>query len=392
VAADKRGDVPMAKQSVLAILDGDRPAAPNAVLAELRGSALRLLADMADRSGDGPTAAAALEKLAAANAGEATPVARAEALYRAGELYRRGSLLEDAVRCLEAALRIADAHLPALDALELAWRERGDLERVAVVLGRKVAATRQPARQKPLLVRLGDLQAQLGRPDVARATHRRALDIDPSWRPSLRFFAQADSRSGQLAAAARTYAQLAGVLASDGGLAGEEIERDRRAAALALVDLLPALELAEDIAAARAAIAQHRELPEVAAVLRQLDAIGALDDSGERPSVRARTASELEELDDDAAGGEVPGEDEDASEDANEDANEGANDGQRQGDEDSARSDEPTGPRGRGHRRRARTGGGTHAPRPRARTSRPVSGREEPTLTHRGSDHRATAE
>ena len=85
-------------------------------------------------------------------------------MYRAGELFRRADRADDAIRCLEAALRICDTHLPALDALELAWRERSDLERVTVILGRKVAATgRHPARQKPLLSRLGDLQ------DSARA-------------------------------------------------------------------------------------------------------------------------------------------------------------------------------------------------------------------------------
>ena len=109
-------------------------------------------------------------------------------MYRAGELFRRSDRPDDAVRCLESALRISDTHLPALDALEQVWRERGDLERVSVILGRKVAATaRHPHRQKPLLSRLGDLQDQLGRPDVALATHQRALEIDATWRPSLRY-------------------------------------------------------------------------------------------------------------------------------------------------------------------------------------------------------------
>ena len=99
-------------------------------------------------------------------------------MYRAGELFRRRDRPDDAVRCLEHALRISDTHLPALDALEQVWRERGDLERVSVILGRKVAATaRHPHRQKPLLSRLGDLQHQLGRPDVAdwRVEVRRAV-------------------------------------------------------------------------------------------------------------------------------------------------------------------------------------------------------------------------
>src|SRR5262249_57520906 len=104
-----------------------------------------------------------------------------------GELVGGMDGRDDAIRCLETALRISDSHLPSLDALEVAWRERGDLERVATILGRKIAATaRQPGRQKPLLSRLGDLQDQLGRHDVALATHQRALEIDAMWRPSLR--------------------------------------------------------------------------------------------------------------------------------------------------------------------------------------------------------------
>src|SRR6185436_3908440 len=162
---------------------------------------LRLYADLAERAGDLAGAAAALESFAAL-AVDSSTTARADATYRAGELFRRADRGEDALRCMEATLRISETHLPALDSLEQMWRDRGDLERVAAILGRKVAATaRHPARQKPLLSRLGDLQAQLGRPEVALATHQRALEIDPTWRPSLRFVTIRLQDSGQLVAA-----------------------------------------------------------------------------------------------------------------------------------------------------------------------------------------------
>ena len=96
----------------------------------MRGQALRLFADLAERAGD-LAGAAARSKASPASRVESTPSARADAMYRAGELFRRAERGDDAVRCLEGALRISDTHLPALDALELAWRERGDLERVA---------------------------------------------------------------------------------------------------------------------------------------------------------------------------------------------------------------------------------------------------------------------
>ena len=187
VAADRTGDGGLAIQTL-------RPLAEDAELShatspEMRGQALRLFADLAERAGDLASAASALESFAQL-ALDSSPSARADAVYRAGELFRRAERADDAVRCLEVALRLSDTHLPALDALEAQWRDRGDLERVAVILGRKVAATaRHPHRQAPLLSRLADLQLELGRPDVALATHQRALEVDAAHEPSLKFLA-----------------------------------------------------------------------------------------------------------------------------------------------------------------------------------------------------------
>ncbi|MDX2089001.1 MAG: hypothetical protein SFX73_14185, partial [Kofleriaceae bacterium] len=237
VAADRSGDAALALATLEPIV-GDRN--PDAT-PELRGQALRLYADLAERTGDLPGAARALEHFASL-AVDSSPTARADAMYRAGELFRRAHLSNDAIRCLEEALRISDSHLPALDALETAWRERDDLERVSVILGRKVAITgRQPARQKPLLSRLGDLQEQLGRPDVALATHQRALEIDPTWRPSLRFVTLRLRDSGQLVTAAGGFAQLAGELPGDAGVDLAVIAAERKTAALALSELVAAL-------------------------------------------------------------------------------------------------------------------------------------------------------
>jgi len=190
VAADRTGDAALAVETLRPVAQqGEGTDGWSAATPEVRGQALRLFADLAERAGDLAGAASALEGFAQL-AADSTPSARADAMYRAGELFRRAERGEDAVRCLEAALRISDSHLPALDALEAQWRERGDLERVATILGRKVAATsRHPHRQLPLLSRLGDLQVQLGREDVALATHQRALEIDPAWAPSVAFVA-----------------------------------------------------------------------------------------------------------------------------------------------------------------------------------------------------------
>ncbi len=242
VGADRSGDAELALESLRALVipasDDDARATPP----EIRGKALRLYADLAERSGDLGAAATALEAFANV-AAESTPSARADAMYRAGELFRRANRPDDAVRCLEGALRISETHLPALDALELAWRERGDLERVSVILGRKVAATaRHPQRQKPLLSRLGDLQDQLGRPEVALATHQRALEIDSTWRPSLRYVTSRLQADGAIVAAVEGVAQLAGELPGDSGADGAVVGRERQLAAQALAELVGRLD------------------------------------------------------------------------------------------------------------------------------------------------------
>lgn len=240
VAADRSGDPALALSALRPLVDD--PDAARETSPELRAQALRLFADLAERSGDLGGAAAALEGFSSL-ADDSSPTARADAMYRAGELFRRAGRGEDAIRCLEAALRISDTHMPSLDALETEWRARGDIERVSVILGRKVAATgRHPARQKPLLSRLGDLQDQLGRPEVALAAHQRALEIDPTWRPSLRYVSLQLQTAGQLVAAAGGLAQLAGELAGDTGVDLAIVARERQLSASALAALIVSLE------------------------------------------------------------------------------------------------------------------------------------------------------
>src|SRR5690606_18431758 len=96
-------------------------------------------------------------------------------------------------------------------------REQGDNEQVAVVLSRKLAvAAGYPERQKAILLRLAALQEQeLGRPDVALESYRRALEIDPGCRPALAYLAARDREDGDLDAAAEAYARLAGTLAGE---------------------------------------------------------------------------------------------------------------------------------------------------------------------------------
>ncbi len=272
IAADRSGDPTLAISCLRPLVENTETI--TSISHEHRSQALRLFADLAERAGDLCGAAQALEVFASHEDGTSATI-RADAIYRAGELFRRADRGDDAIRCLESALRLSESHLPALDALELAWRDRGDLERVAVILGRKVAVTaKTPHRQKPLLSRLGDLQDQVGRPDIALATHQRALDIDPAWRPSLRYVSEHQRANGETAPAARGFAQLASELPADSGLDPAVLARDRADAIGALIALVqgalptaldeirdvvrPVLERAEadghDVAAALAAL------------------------------------------------------------------------------------------------------------------------------------------
>lgn len=227
VALERTGD----PGTAIALLDR---AAPR-LASEQAGAAYRLLADLHERRGDLEAAAAAFEAFAEHGDASVGARARADALYRAGELFRRRpGHASDAVRCLEAALRLADDHLPALDALELIERDLGEFDRVATILGRKIAASaRQPARQKALLCRLAALHVQLERPDVARVTLERALELDPAYRPALHALADLARGQGERPALAEALAAIATAAGDDG-----DAQRDRVAAALELGELL----------------------------------------------------------------------------------------------------------------------------------------------------------
>ncbi len=176
------------------------------------------------------------ESYASSKSSELSVAAQSDAWYRAGSLYRRDpECIDDAKRCLSMALTIAKDHLPALDALEQIARNEEDNERLAVILSRKVATMgRHPRRQRGLLVRLAELQDQvLNRPDVARETYRRLLEMDPDYRPALRFAAHDATQSGNLPFARDALIKLADELPSDGELSiGEEELQAQRSEAI----------------------------------------------------------------------------------------------------------------------------------------------------------------
>lgn len=250
VSADHLGD-PRAAIDVLQSIANAQSAT------ELSGQALLLLADIGEREGDLAIAASALERfgnLTNSTPATATRNARGDALFRAGEMYWRQGLAKDAVRCLEVALELSNSHVGAYELLEEIAREVEDADAALAIVARRVAATvRSPRQHKLALTRLGQLQDELGQPG-ALATHQRALEIDPLWRPSLTAVTKRALDERIVAAAATGLVQLASELPGDRQFDGALVSRQRAAAVRELGQLVVAVPPA-DLRAVRSVVA-----------------------------------------------------------------------------------------------------------------------------------------
>ena len=195
----------------------------------------RRAAELERRAGDARAAAALLATAAEDDRTGDSDVTRAELQFRAAELFRK-DVVDPAAATVayEAALRHEHDHLPALDALEASYRASGNAERVATILGRKIAATtRHPERQKALLARLAAHQLDvLGRPDAAREAYLRAVALDPGYLPAHRFLAADGEQRGDDDTARRSLAWLAAE-APEAVLDTAEDRLDERASAFA---------------------------------------------------------------------------------------------------------------------------------------------------------------
>lgn len=199
---------------------------PNDSRSNLRADAARALGKSYERANRWLDAAHVFESLAADDALEVDDDLRAEAWFRAGDMYERTTEhLDDARRCLNAALIVNPIHMPTLDALERIESASGHIERVAFILEQKIDAGGHNSRRKALLLRLAGLQReQLKRPDLANASYARALDLDPDFRPALRFIAADELNAGNLQAAAHAYERLSRELIGDAALPDEPDE------------------------------------------------------------------------------------------------------------------------------------------------------------------------
>lgn len=265
---------------------------------DIRGEAARELSELLQAGGDPAGAAAVLERMAS-DEEAASESARADAWYRGGELYAQDDTSRaDAERCLEACLRLVPDHMPALDALERIKRADGDLDRVAVILGRKIAATaRHPGRQKALLVRLAEIQGhELERADAAREAYLRALEIDPDYRPALRLSASDAEAEGDLELATELYARLSLALPGDDELPDDatSLTDERYLALRALARLAQArgdeIDLADALARLAAATHARGDIAEAERLRREVDRLSHGD---EEPPAEAPERDEV---------------------------------------------------------------------------------------------------
>ncbi|MBL4635885.1 MAG: hypothetical protein JKY56_18640, partial [Kofleriaceae bacterium] len=191
---------------------------PNDSGQQLSAQVSRVLGRVYEELGQFARAAETEESFATNTHPDIDNESRAEAWYRAGVLhYRRPDCIDEAKRCLDEALQCVSSHLPALDTLEQIANAQEDHERLAVILGRKIAPLRKhPKRQRSLLSRLAQLQEhKLGRPDVAQQTYQRILDICPDYRPALTFMEARAAAAGRSAERYQLLLKLAGKLPSD---------------------------------------------------------------------------------------------------------------------------------------------------------------------------------
>ncbi len=214
---------------------------------------------------------------------------RASRLVAAAELLRkRANRRQEAIELYERALALDPLQMAALDALEAVAAEDKDAERIAQVLGRKVAATaRRPAEQRAILGRLALLQDELGRPDAARAAWTRVLELDPAYRPALTWLAVDARTRGVVDEEAIALEKLT-------SLPTDAADPDALATALARLSQLwlQRGRAADAEAAARRALALHAREPRALAVL---DAVLAatLDDGPAAKGSHAELAALL---------------------------------------------------------------------------------------------------
>ncbi len=273
---------------------------PNASGAQLAES-WRNLAELCVRLGDYAGAAEAYESAARDERTEQGPNQRALLLVRAAELlYRRKGAAKEALARLDAALALAPDHMPSLDAFEAIHAETGNYAEVAATLWKKLQVSEDGSQQeRALLTRLLELQASvLDRPEDARQSCERLLEIDADNVPALRYRAHDALQRDDLEEAEARLARLEAIAARSASSAVADDERiaERLEVLTSLAAVRRRLGKLED---AEATVMQALVLDSGSAemeLLEQLDGIyGASERLAEQADVLARRADLVED-------------------------------------------------------------------------------------------------
>jgi tetratricopeptide (TPR) repeat protein len=218
LALDKVGESAAAAQGL------DELLAATWTIPDVRDAALEQRCALAEATLPVDQATELIERLSTLEA--LRPVQRASALCRAGLLHLGRGRVQRAEGCFDEACALVENFAPALDGLESVYSETRDLNRLAVVLGRKIASATNPEQQKQLLSRLAEASVELGHLEVARISYQRALDIDPTFRTALWYLARDQRRRANWDESARYYCLLAESLMRSGA-ATPGLEREQ---------------------------------------------------------------------------------------------------------------------------------------------------------------------
>lgn len=126
-------------------------------------------------------------------------------LLQAGLTHHRAGRLQEAARCYEHLLEVQPLNADALNLLGVIARQQNDLDTSERLILR---AIRQNADMATYHHHLGKTYAQMGRPDDAAQSYRRALSLNPEDRDSLQLLALLLSEAADRDGAAALYGQL----------------------------------------------------------------------------------------------------------------------------------------------------------------------------------------
>jgi tetratricopeptide (TPR) repeat protein len=169
--------------------------------------ALTTLSEVLERRRDFAAAARALEAVADASRVDAH---RVNALYQAGVIWLDHVVSpEQGRQALERAVELDLSHEDAVARLQALYVARGDHQKLAELLARRLERTTDPEERIAIEVTRGRALAEVGEPAAARAALSAALDANPDHLEALEAFAEVCLTEGDWTGAEQALIRLA---------------------------------------------------------------------------------------------------------------------------------------------------------------------------------------